>query len=669
MNNKISIIGTKKIIAILTLSTFVLASCGKTEEVVTKQEIEKKYAKLDTIKLGNFAEELKLTGKITSSKETVIRAQIWGAVKIINYKVWDRVNEWDVLAVIDDKANLLWVNMQNASNSYANVANVYSLTKESIQKDLDSSLLQLQNSQTSRENTYKTTDEQLKLANTQLTNINTTDKNTKETTSIAIDLAKKSLQTAKLNLENFEKNYTETINSLDVKKRNLLNTVESTVNSNLTTIDSSITYADTILGVSENNKYLNDSYEIYLGAKNTSYKTASEEYYRNAKLSYDNFMKTKDSIDSLSKMDKLLELNNKVIKMYENLVLTLENSIASSSFNEATLSAMKTSVKANQSGVLWVKSWIISLQNSYDDLISSTSSTKTSLSTQKTSLEQAISIAEASLANTISSTNTSLDSVSWNKTVLQNQLQSTIATIKSQRDSVDNAVKIAENNYNSTKAKLEASLASTKNQLDSASGQKNSIAQQIDNTLVKAPFSWVITAKNIEVGQMLWAWNPAFSISNENSQIVKLDLNSDNIKQVKFWQEVIISKSGNEIKWNINLVSAQADSITKMYKVEVSFDYTKLQNIVLWDYVDVFIKKEASSDKNTIVIPFTSLITSSTWDFSVYKVWSGNVLSSQNIKIWESNSHEVVVTSWLKVWDKIVTEWTLNLSEGDVVGE
>lgn len=70
----------QKIIAILTLSTFVLASCGKTEEVAVKQEIEKKYAKLDTIKLGNFAEELKLTGKIASSKETVIRAQIWGAV-------------------------------------------------------------------------------------------------------------------------------------------------------------------------------------------------------------------------------------------------------------------------------------------------------------------------------------------------------------------------------------------------------------------------------------------------------------------------------------------------------------------------------------------------------------------------------------------------------------
>jgi hypothetical protein len=85
------------------------------------------------------------------------------------------------------------------------------------------------------------------LANTQLDNINTTDKNTVQNSSIIIDLSKKSLASAKLNLENFEKNYSETIKSLDIKKKNLLNTIDSTTTSNLTSIDSSLTYADTIL--------------------------------------------------------------------------------------------------------------------------------------------------------------------------------------------------------------------------------------------------------------------------------------------------------------------------------------------------------------------------------------------------------------------------------------
>jgi hypothetical protein len=66
----------KKVIRILTLSTFVLASCGKTEVVEQKQVVDKKYAKVETLALSNFAEELKLTGKIAASKETVISAQI-----------------------------------------------------------------------------------------------------------------------------------------------------------------------------------------------------------------------------------------------------------------------------------------------------------------------------------------------------------------------------------------------------------------------------------------------------------------------------------------------------------------------------------------------------------------------------------------------------------------
>jgi hypothetical protein len=49
-----------------------------------------------------------------------------------------------------------------------------------------------------------------------------------------------------------------------------------------------------------------------------------------------------------------------------------------------------------------------------------------------------------------------------------------------------------------------------------------------------------------------------------------------------------------------------------MYKVEVSFDFTKFERVVLGDYVDVFMKKETGTDANLIVIPFTALITSST---------------------------------------------------------
>ncbi|MDD4151138.1 MAG: efflux RND transporter periplasmic adaptor subunit [Candidatus Gracilibacteria bacterium] len=659
----------KKIISILILSSFLLVSCGKNEEIVEQQVIDKKYAKTEIVNTGSFTEELKLTGKIGASKETVISSQIGGAVKQINYKVGDKVNEGDVLAIIDDKANLLSVNLRTSTTSYNNVANVYSLTKESIEKDLASAKLSLENAKISKDNTYKTTDEQLKLAQTQLLNIDKTQSNTKDTSAISIDLAKKSLETSKLNLENFEKNYNETISSLDVKKSNLIKNIETNITTSLTSINSILIYADTILGISDENKYLNDSYEIYLGVKDSSIKTETEQNYKKTKNVYDSFNNSNGNTESVDKLDNLLNLTNYTITLYENLVKLLDNSITSSTFTDSSLSAMKTSVKRNQSLILGIKSTIVGLQNSWDDLNSTISSTKITLETNKISLNQAIKIAETTLQNTLSSVNSNLDSVSGNKTLIENQLQSTIATIKSSRDSVDNALKLAQTNYESTKAKLDASLASTKNQLDSVSGQKNQLLQQIDNTIIKAPFSGVITSKNIEIGQMVSAGTPCFSISNENSKIVKLDLNSDNIKEVKFGQKVIISKSGQEVDGNISLISSSADTTTKMYKVEISFDFSKFNNIVLGDYVDVFMKKQNSLNNNVIVIPFTSLITSSTGDFSVYLVGTGGILSTKNIKIGDSNSHEVIVTDGLKVGDKIVTEGTLNLSEGDTIQE
>jgi hypothetical protein len=104
-----------------------------------------------------------------------------------------------------------------------------------------------------------------------------------------------------------------------------------------------------------------------------------------------------------------------------------------------------------------------------------------------------------------------------------------------------------------------------------------------------------------------------------------------------------------------------------MYNIEIKLTQTFFSSVVLWDYVDVYVNKISPESKQYIVIPFTALIPWSTWDFYVYLVGSWEVLKTQMIKIGESNSHEVVVTDWLTVWDTIVTSGTLNLSEWDTI--
>lgn len=671
----------KKIITAIILPSFLIFSCSKTEVVTNSPEdVVKKYAQTQVLSEKPFGEELKFTGKVASSSETTLSSQISWTIKQVNYKVWDKVKQGDVLAMIDTKTNMLSTNLNTATNSYNNTVSIFDLTKESIAKDLDSAQVQLENAKTTRDNTYASTEQQLKIVQTQLSNIQNQVKNTNNSSVTILDLAQKSFDNAKLSLTNFEINSSETLKWFDIKlksmqdkKTGLSDTIDSTITSSLVSIENALTYTDTILWVTDNNKNINDSYEIYLSAKNTNFKTEAET------LLLENLMSVKDlktsSEDIFTKFTQIQKLAQKAILLYEKMVLVWDNSISSSSFSETNLTAMKTTIKANQSILLWVNSWIVSLKNTNTDIDNSLldlentiNTTKIALSTQKSTLEQAVSIAKTSLENTKLWIGSSLDSMNGNENLAKNQIESTIATIKQTRDSVDNALKIAENQYNSTKAKLDSSLAGVKSQLDGVTGQKNSLLQQLDNTSIKAPYSWVITSKTIEVGTLVNPWTPVFSIAKDQSKIIKTEVNSDNIKFLKISQEVVISKNGLTSSGVITLVASSADVITKMYNIEMkSNDMNVSSQFILGDYVDVYIKKISNENNNKLIIPFTSLITGNSWDFYVYLVGSGNILKTQMIKIGDSNSHEVVVIDGLKVWDKIVVSGTLNLSEGDII--
>ncbi|HBA44664.1 TPA: hypothetical protein DEG21_03550 [Patescibacteria group bacterium] len=112
------------------------------------------------------------------------------------------------------------------------------------------------------------------------------------------------------------------------------------MSSALVNLDASVTQADIILGVTDKNKYINDNYEMYLGAKNSSLKTSAENIFREVKNSYDkllseNYSLSKSSIEN--KTNDILNILAKNITLYEQLVNILNNSITSSSFSQTQL--------------------------------------------------------------------------------------------------------------------------------------------------------------------------------------------------------------------------------------------------------------------------------------------------------------------------------------------
>lgn len=664
----------KILLPIFILSFLFLFSCSKGDKTeVMDTKVTPKYVNTQIVWEKKFSENIKLAWKVSSSLETPVSPLASGLIKEVKVKVWDEVKSWDILAVIDTESNLTNISLNNAQNVYDNTLTVFSTTKESLEKNLENAHLQLENAKIAKENAYNSTKKQLELAEASLNSVLKQKENTTKITSSSLDLAQESLTNANLNLENFNKNYTETLKNLDSKKNTIIDNIKVSIDSSLVTFDSSLIAIDTILWVTNANKSLNDSYEIYIWAKSTWTKDTTERLFSEANSI---FIKLKSvntqnyTQDELIKYySEIISLSEKMVVLFEKMVSVLENTITSSSLPDVTLAWFKTSIKAYQQQIISTKSALIWLRNALTDIENTISSTKTSLDTQKLSIEQSIRIAQANLNNTIASTNTNLDSISSSESTTKIQLENTISSIKSTRETADNALKIAENQYNAAKANYEAQLASIKSQLDSATGQKKSLNQQYENALIKAPFDWVIVSKNIEVWTMVSQWVQAFVISNPLNKIVKLDVNSDNIKYLQIWKEVKLEKSGQSFTWVISVLWASADNNTKMFKVEVSLLSSEIINsLVLWDFVDVFIEKELWEQKY-IVVPFSSIIVWSNNTYSIYVVSEKNLVEEKKVQVWTSNSSEVIINKWLKIWDKIIVWGALNVSVWDLVEE
>lgn len=219
-----------------------------------------------------------------------------------------------------------------------------------------------------------------------------------------------------------------------------------------------------ILGVTDKNKSVNDNYEIYLSAKNSSLKTTAENSFREVKNDFDAIGSRTYGTDHNSieqKTNDVLNVLAKDIALYDGLVSVLNNSITSSSFTQTQLDGLGLNVAKYQGLILQSQSQMTTLRNTL-------ATTKTSIETNRTSLENALDIANTQLANIKAGNTSQLESMSGNETLTQTQLENTIATVKQARDGVDNAVKIAQANYDSINAKLNSQRIQAKSQADSA---------------------------------------------------------------------------------------------------------------------------------------------------------------------------------------------------------
>lgn len=662
--------------SILILVGLILTSCSiwpwqekdDTTNDTNKEDVE--HVSVEIIQKWSFSEQLKLIWKIKPESRLNITPLNSGEVSKVNFKLWDKVNIWDILAIIDNNSNLSNINLLNAENAYNNAINVYNLTRQSLDGSIESRQLQYENTVISRNNVYEATKKQLEITQTQLDNLINKKGNTVESNEINIELAKQWVESAELSLENFMKSYDKTLNTLDVTKQNLLNNIKDTINGIFVITKSSIESADEKLWVTNKNYNNSRKYSSFFWVKDANSLNRSRDDLEQVMSIYDSIKdieyKNLDEGDLLEYLNSLDTLVNALQSLYDSLVDALNMSITQTG-NDALLGQITTEMSSIQWQVLQIQPNITNLNNAYRDLQNTIKSTIIDLDNQKLTIEQSIKSAKTSLENTKKMTSSWVDDLDANINTTKIQLEQVINDIEASRKQADKSLDMTMNQLDNAKIAKDTQLAQMQSQIDSAKWQIDTLNKQSSNSTIISPVSGIIVDKNIEVWQVVSGWMSVFTIENQDNNIVELDISSDNAKNLKIWDKVKLETWTTVIEWSISLITNSNDPNTSMQLIKISYDNKQLNWYAnIWDFVSVYINKNNSSNDN-IVVPFSSLVILESSQYSVYLVDEDNIVREQKVFIGPSNSLSVVITRWLKEWDRIITKWALNVVPWDKV--
>ena len=111
-------------------------------------------------------------------------------------------------------------------------------------------------------------------------------------------------------------------------------------------------------------------------------------------------------------------------------------------------------------------------------------------------------------------------------------------------------------------------------QLEQAQAALNTANIQMDNSTIVSPISGIISAKNINTGELAAAGVPLLTVVNPEGLLVNAYLPANLINQVKAGQEVTIKISEipeREYKGEIAVIDAVIDSKTKNVLVKIRF--------------------------------------------------------------------------------------------------
>ncbi len=610
-------------IAILLLLSLVLASCNSEEKV----EIKKNYK---TVEVWTWMVNTSnnFIGYTKWVSQAMLATKSPGRITYMWKKVWDKVFAWELLASLDSSEAKSWYNTTNKI-----VNNLYSI----------------------RDKTAKAFDEQIKAMEAKIESVKAQVVWVSTGLEDTKNITEKQLETAKTNLEKTKK-------ELETKKENILSWAKSSLTYTKIIWVNSMDFVEYLLWMDKNNDDFNNKIDEYLWKKDSNQLKSTEELYKNIlaiyndyKDFYNNKIEGKNPteetlIEWLNKADNLL---SKLSKLLDETYIVVWNSIENIYFSGTMISDLK-----NQITNLWTKVEQTILSTEWWQMIWVKWSLE-NLKNFESQKQKAISLLEKQVEQYEAMALWQVNDVTTKKKLASLWLEEAQAWLQA------------------LIAQKDATLREVDTKITEAIGQRDNASIMISNWNIIAPFSWIVTNKMSEVGQITNAWMPLYEIADNRKIKLKISVPVSIISNLKTWEklDVNIESLNKTFVWVITNISLSANPITKKYEVELTLNNKKWQ-IPVWEMAIVSFNTDflnngphptsplKGEEQEQLRIPNSAIIEKfmTPW---VY-ILENNVVKFKKIKItkmWEFYSE----IEGLELSQKIITDWKENILPWEVL--
>lgn len=636
----------KKIISTLIISTIILTSCGKTGEVKSDKISEtKKDFLIETKTINDFSNTFTITKnwKITSQNELNIVSQAsWKVSKILK-KEWDKVSSWENIIILDDNISNYGINIQKAKNNIDKLSLSYETNKINLQKNIDDLKITLEKLNISHNTLLADSKIKLKKAEYDYnSNINNSDI-TKDKNILDIEKLEKDLQKATLDYENSIKSDENNISSFRENIKTLYSQKE------LIKVDIT-SFLDETFWVSETNKTKNDSYEIYIWAKNSSLKTELENKIlqllsESNKINIDyNSLNEEEIKKEFEKLEEDINNIKSIISLAEEV---MRNSISSSSFTQTiidgflnNLNNFSNSTQSIYSQVLSSKTNTNNFLNTYLDLRKSREKQIDILKDQITLSKKQIDLWNINTSSSLEGTKTSLERI---KIQIENDIKNSEIWLKQAKTNLDNAIQ----NKELTLQNIDLSIKEAKINLEEMHKNYNKL-------IIKAPFDWYIKDILVDVWQDISTWRELLSFVWNSLNQIEFFVNSDELPYFYVWLTWSINYNSKNINWEII-------NIWNVWNEKFNFKITLkiLEKIdIVWDLAKIVF--DIKSKNQILDINLIKITWNSTW---IINILQNNKIFFKEVDLWKSFDKKIEILTPLKEDEKIIITDIKNFDE------